>query len=58
MGAMIGPGAAGLLYTGESVLLILGLVAAAMPIAAGLMWRAHSYKSLLDPLAQTTIPAA
>ena len=43
-GAMIGPGVAGLLYTGESARLILGLVALAMVIAAGLMWNAHRNK--------------
>ena len=43
-GAMIGPGAAGLLYTGDSAHLILSLVALAMVIAAGLMWNAHRNK--------------
>ena len=43
-GAMVGPGAAGLLYTGDSAQLILSLVALAMVIAAGLMWNAHRNK--------------
>ena len=43
-GAMIGPGTAGLLYTGESALQVLSLVALAMVIAAGLMWNAHRHK--------------
>jgi predicted MFS family arabinose efflux permease len=44
MGAMIGPGVAGSLYTGESALLILTLVAITMIVAAGLMWTAHRNK--------------
>ena len=47
MGAMIGPGVAGLLYGGESALLVLGLVAASMVVAAGLMWSAHKHKLMI-----------
>jgi predicted MFS family arabinose efflux permease len=43
-GAMVGPAVAGLLYTGESALLILSLVGGTMAIAAGLMWSAHRNK--------------
>jgi predicted MFS family arabinose efflux permease len=45
LGAMIGPGAAGLLFTGESALQVLTLVAMAMVAAAGLMWNAHRNKA-------------
>ena len=44
MGAMIGPAVAGVLYSGESALLILSLVAIAIVIAAALMWMAHKHK--------------
>ncbi|MEH6581303.1 MAG: MFS transporter [Halioglobus sp.] len=44
LGAMIGPGTAGFLYTGESAQLILSIVAIAMVIAAALMWNAHRNK--------------
>jgi predicted MFS family arabinose efflux permease len=44
MGAMVGPGTAGLLYTGDSALLVLSLVALTMMIAAALMWNAHRNK--------------
>jgi len=49
IGAMIGPGAAGLLYTGDSARLILSLVALAMVIAALLMWNAHRNKRCQKP---------
>lgn len=44
LGAMIGPGAAGFLYSGESAQLVLSIVAIALVIAAGLMWNAHRNK--------------
>ena len=43
-GAMLGPAIAGLLYSGESAIQLLSLVAGAMVIAAGLMWNAHRHK--------------
>ena len=53
-GAMIGPGIAGLLYNGESAVLVLSLVALAMVIAAGLMWSAQVSKrfsgAISDPI--------
>ncbi len=52
MGAMIGPGVAGFLYTGESALLVLTLVAMTMIVAAGLMWTAHRNK--LSPTIAST----
>jgi predicted MFS family arabinose efflux permease len=45
LGAMFGPGAAGMLYQGDSPILILILVAVAMVIAAILMGFAHKHKS-------------
>jgi MFS family permease len=44
MGAMIGPGVAGMLYSGDSAALVLALVAVLMLVAAALMGFAHARK--------------
>jgi predicted MFS family arabinose efflux permease len=46
VGAMAGPGLAGVLYSGDSATLILTLVALAMLVAGGLMWYAERRKGI------------
>ena len=43
-GAMLGPAVAGLLYSGESAIPLLCVVAVSMAISAGLMWNAQRHK--------------